>query len=184
MDTKGVPSFRSPVTTLNTHLPPSRHDDPISHVDFISAVISEFASVYTDQDKELKTNQVVESAVKDPKIWQGYDELKSWNWTYGQSPEFTHTIEGNFAVGDIVSYPHKHSSNKKQMYRREIELLKSNLVCIDRISTCTHHIFDIPLDSTSIHIRFHHTIMSGIPRCSSPSAYWETVRIAQRRGRE
>lgn len=101
IETKGVASFRSAVTTLNTHRPPT--NPPIKHSDFVRAVTKEFAHVYASKGKELETRDVAESRVQEEKVWKGVEELKSWEWTYGQSPEFSNAFEGDVSIGNIVS---------------------------------------------------------------------------------
>jgi lipoate-protein ligase A len=104
-----VASFRSAVTTLNTYLPAPRASSPLAHSDFAEAVISEFGSIYgagsrgtidvtTVEEAETKTGKTAGYE----KIWKGVDELKSWDWTYGQTPEFENRIEGELSFGKIV----------------------------------------------------------------------------------
>lgn len=105
IETKGIPSFRSPVTTLNHYLPTGR--SPLKHEDFVRAVTSEFAKVYADgnegKTKTMQTMKVTEASVKDvKKVWEGVAEMKSWEWEYGSSPEFSHLIEGVLSLGSIV----------------------------------------------------------------------------------
>ncbi|WVQ71546.1 hypothetical protein IAR50_001085 [Cryptococcus sp. DSM 104548] len=108
METKGIASHRSPVTTLNHYIPdPSK---PIHHESFASALTSEFAKVYSSAAKPMSTHLVNKSGVKDEKIWKGYEELKSWGWEYGQTPEFTNTLEDSFPWGDLsVSLTSRHA---------------------------------------------------------------------------
>lgn len=103
IETKGIASFRSPVSTLNLHRSPD--SSPIKHVDFVHAVTREFGTIYAASGKPLETREVSESAVKDVKVWKGVEELKSWEWTYGQSPEFTNNFEGDISIGKLVSLP-------------------------------------------------------------------------------
>ena len=102
METKGIASYRSPVTTLNHYLPPwqSKH---LHHDDFVRAVTAEFAKIYAGEEKPMTTCEVTESIIKEQKIWNGYEELKSWEWQYGQTPELTNELEGNFSFGDLAS---------------------------------------------------------------------------------
>lgn len=37
------------------------------------------------------------------KIWKGVEELKSWEWTFGQTPEFENRFEGELSFGRVVS---------------------------------------------------------------------------------
>ncbi|ORY32223.1 hypothetical protein BCR39DRAFT_557623 [Naematelia encephala] len=101
IETKGIPSFRSPVTTLNTYLPSSRQGRPIKHDEFVSAVSHEFASVYAGPGKQVITYEVSENLVREVKVWDGVRELKSWEWQYGQTPEFTNRLETVLPFGEI-----------------------------------------------------------------------------------
>lgn len=103
METKGIASYRSPVTTLNHYLPRGRSKH-LHHDDFVRAVTAEFAKTYAGEEKPMTTCEVTESMVKEKKIWEGYEELKSWEWQYGQTPEFTNELEGNFSFGDLASH--------------------------------------------------------------------------------
>ncbi|KAF9462002.1 Lipoyltransferase and lipoate-protein ligase [Collybia nuda] len=96
MITKGVASVRSPVCNLQQFSP------TIVHELFVDAVVSEFQKEYsinapvvhieeTDQMKNIEY------------IRRGLDELPSWNWAYGQTPEFTYTIENPFSWGDVTA---------------------------------------------------------------------------------
>ncbi|WVR05086.1 hypothetical protein IAU60_002098 [Kwoniella sp. DSM 27419] len=107
METKGVPSHRSPVTTLNHYLPP--HREPVHHDDFVTAIVKEFEKVYAGPagaaerhaGKGMVTHSVDQNKVKDVKVWKGVDELKSWEWQYGQTPEFTNELDGEFSFGTV-----------------------------------------------------------------------------------
>lgn len=47
--------------------------------------------------------EVSESEVREEKVWNGVEELRSWDWTFGQSPEFSNSFEGDLSIGNIVS---------------------------------------------------------------------------------
>ncbi|KAK6902798.1 hypothetical protein I203_108057 [Kwoniella mangroviensis CBS 8507] len=100
MQTKSILSHRSPVTTLNHYNPSST---PIHHDDFVHAVTSEFSKVYSDptHSKKMETNEVNSDWIKEPKVWKGVEELKSWEWQYGQTPEFSNELEGKLSFGDL-----------------------------------------------------------------------------------
>ncbi|WVW83244.1 hypothetical protein I302_105263 [Kwoniella bestiolae CBS 10118] len=101
MQTKSILSHRSPVTTLNHYLPPPA-SNPIHHDDFVHAVTSEFAKVYSNSSsKKMETNEVNPDWVKESKVWKGVEELKSWEWQYGQTPEFSNELEGKLSFGDL-----------------------------------------------------------------------------------
>jgi lipoate-protein ligase A len=104
IETKGIASFPSPVTTLNAYRPSSR-PHPIKHDDFTDAVIHEFGRVYAGKNKPMQTIEIDEGRVKEAKVWDGVRELKSWEWTFGQTPEFSNDFEGDLSFGKVVSEP-------------------------------------------------------------------------------
>jgi lipoate-protein ligase A len=100
METKGVASHPSPVTTLNTYAP-----EPITHETFVQAVCEEFESVYTKPGEGKMEIKVVEEGLAiEEKIWKGVEEMKTWDWTFGQTPEFSNVVEREFDFGRVVSH--------------------------------------------------------------------------------
>ncbi|BGP37091.1 hypothetical protein JCM10449v2_000995 [Rhodotorula kratochvilovae] len=94
MVTKGVASVPSPVRNLR------ETSSTISHERFVEAVADQFAQKYgvsrevkRIDEGELETNGYAREVV---------DELKSWDWQYGQTPEFTHEISGSFPFGSMT----------------------------------------------------------------------------------
>ncbi|GAA5858404.1 hypothetical protein JCM5353_003957 [Sporobolomyces roseus] len=86
MVTKGVASVPSPVRNLK------EWNDAIDHEAFVGGVAEEFARKYRVggeiervNEEVLKTNEYVREVMQ---------ELESWQWQYGQSPEFTHEMKG------------------------------------------------------------------------------------------
>ncbi|GFZ46240.1 hypothetical protein JCM24511_04487 [Saitozyma sp. JCM 24511] len=109
IETKGIASFPSPVTTLNAYRPSSR-PHPIKHDDFTDAVIHEFGRVYAGKNKPMQTIEIDEGRVKEAKVWDGVRELKSWEWTFGQTPEFSNDFEGDLSFGKVsVSLTSRHA---------------------------------------------------------------------------
>ena len=53
--------------------------------------------IYHVQTTELTS----ESSSLNPLIRHTYEELKSWDWLYGQTPEFSHTLSGSFDWGQV-----------------------------------------------------------------------------------
>lgn len=105
MVTRGVSSVRSPVNNL-TQLAPNGLD----HDSFSGAIISSFRKVYSVPRTEVV--QVPGEMIED--TWlalatevQAYihtqeTDLRSWEWLYGQTPEFTQTLDHSFAWGFVV----------------------------------------------------------------------------------
>jgi lipoate-protein ligase A len=96
--TKGVASVPSPVTNLRSY------SYTIDHQQFCEAVIEEFVdahnhnnpiepTVFTKADMSTLPEEVIKSK----------EELTSWDWIYGQTPEFTHCIDMEFGWGTVVS---------------------------------------------------------------------------------
>ncbi|KAJ9125678.1 hypothetical protein QFC22_000640 [Naganishia vaughanmartiniae] len=118
MDTKGVDSVRSPVANLVG----TRHD--ITQDEFIRHVANSFQHVFstgdlsTDSFQRLLRNkpvadvQIVEVDQGDVlsagdersgKVQADMEGLKTWEWTFGQTPEFSITLVDKLSFGDIVS---------------------------------------------------------------------------------
>jgi lipoate-protein ligase A len=104
LQTRGIPSNPSPVTKLNHYLPDSRRNQPFAHEDFTAAICEEFEEVYALDGKSLETRIVAEDQVREPKVWEGVDELRSWEWQYGQTPEMTNELETTLSIGTLVSH--------------------------------------------------------------------------------
>lgn len=93
------------MTTLNAYLPPSRKGKQIEHDEFVLAILEEFKKVYAGPGKEMITREVDEDEVKGEKVLAGMEELRSWDWEYGGSPEFSNHFEGSVGSDKIVSRP-------------------------------------------------------------------------------
>ncbi|KAG0238150.1 Biotin/lipoate A/B protein ligase [Actinomortierella wolfii] len=97
--TKGVASFRSPVTRLRDH------SFTIDHLPFCEAVRDEFLKRYAlDRWKRNEEDEftIVDEAYieKLPAVQKLRDEMKTWEWMYGQTPEFTYTLDKAFSWGN------------------------------------------------------------------------------------
>jgi lipoate-protein ligase A len=84
----------------------------VTHDSFVQAVTNEFRKVYAlPGDHGLQITRVTEDSVDEKKVWDGALELKTWEWEYGSSPEFSNLIEGELSFGTLVS-PSRHSSHR------------------------------------------------------------------------
>ncbi|EJD01609.1 Lipoyltransferase and lipoate-protein ligase [Fomitiporia mediterranea MF3/22] len=93
MITKGVASVRSPVQNLQ------RFDPSITHEGFVNAAVRSFQEAYgIDEEPQFVGDD--ENIVNIPAICKGMEELKSWDWLYGQTPEFTYTVSRLFDFGE------------------------------------------------------------------------------------
>ncbi|CAI2175094.1 2027_t:CDS:2 [Funneliformis geosporum] len=98
--TKGVESVPSPVTNLRAY------SSTVSHGLFCEAVKDVFIDYYcnnfTNISERFSTTIVdVEFISKIPKIIEYCKEIKTWEWIYGQTPEFTLELEKEFDWGYV-----------------------------------------------------------------------------------
>jgi len=96
MITKGVASIRSPVCNLVQYSPAMSHDV------FADAVINEFQKEYSIDETVHVVDENEGTAVIEY-IRNGMDELPSWQWAYGQTPEFTYTVNDSFSWGNVTA---------------------------------------------------------------------------------
>ncbi|KXN89511.1 Lipoate-protein ligase A [Leucoagaricus sp. SymC.cos] len=92
MITKGVASVRSPVRNIQ------QSNMNVDHTSFTAAVISEFQKEY-DIHEEAIVVEESEILLSIEHIKKGMAELPTWEWAYGQTPEFTYTINSTFSWG-------------------------------------------------------------------------------------
>ncbi|KAN0060581.1 hypothetical protein ACQY0O_007233 [Thecaphora frezii] len=92
---KGVASVPAKVTNLIDAFPDRAH--ALDHDTVARAAVVEFWQTYAGHRGE--TRLVDESVLDAPEMNEGqwklreaYEELKSWEWVWGQTPEFTHRI--------------------------------------------------------------------------------------------
>ncbi|THH30343.1 hypothetical protein EUX98_g3852 [Antrodiella citrinella] len=104
IQTKGVESVRSPVTNLRAY------SDTVTHEAFVSAVVRSFRLDYDiDVDEEVQYVEEDTSTINIEYVRHGMDELKTWDWAYGQTPEFTHAFDKTFSWGKVsVNVRSKH----------------------------------------------------------------------------
>ncbi|CAG8706616.1 16680_t:CDS:2 [Funneliformis mosseae] len=98
--TKGVESVPSPVTNLRAY------SSTVSHESFCEAVKDVFTNYYCNQftniSERVNTTIVdVEFISKIPKVIEYCKEIKTWEWIYGQTPEFTLQLEKEFDWGYV-----------------------------------------------------------------------------------
>ncbi len=94
LQSKGIQSVRARVTNLKE----------IKKNITVDQVINAIFSVFK-QEKKLKDEAIKELNIdimdSIPELKQEYERLCSWDWRFGKSPEFTHSIEGRFDWGGI-----------------------------------------------------------------------------------
>lgn len=86
MDSKGVASVSSPVINLVEAFPSRKSH--LTHEAFCQSVLSEFRRTYGGESSvEYFDDHFINDEIK-----KGWDEMDSWDWIFGQTPEFTHKI--------------------------------------------------------------------------------------------
>jgi lipoate-protein ligase A len=164
------------VTTLNAYRP-SAQPHPIKHDDFTDAVIHEFGRVYAGKNKPMQTVEIDEGRVREDKVWDGVKELKSWEWTFGQTPEFSNDFEGDLSFGKVVSQVNPSSdcttvtSSLQATSIRQERRLASSLSCLKRALGSAAD--GIPLQSVSLTSR--HALLTSITFHLSPSFAFSTA---------
>ncbi|KDQ15382.1 hypothetical protein BOTBODRAFT_108526 [Botryobasidium botryosum FD-172 SS1] len=98
LTTKGVESVRSPVRNLS-HFTPG-----IAHEAFVGATVREFRKKYGGNEKPTIVGKDDMFRVED--VRKGIEELQSWEWSHGQTPEFTHVLTRSFPWGAITAHMH------------------------------------------------------------------------------
>ncbi|KAI8070501.1 hypothetical protein BC940DRAFT_236025 [Gongronella butleri] len=94
MESKGVASVPSPVTNLRDY------SYTVDHQQFSEAVLDEFVKAYNEgqQVQPVVINSVQQLPEQVEKTRQ---ELASWDWIYGQTPEFTYKLAREFDWGHV-----------------------------------------------------------------------------------
>ncbi|KAK7542256.1 uncharacterized protein J3D65DRAFT_664662 [Phyllosticta citribraziliensis] len=83
---QGVESVRSPVANVG-----------VDQTAFVEAVRREFKDMYSQdaegaEDEETVVIEVGEEQLQDPEVKKGYEEMKTLDWTYLQTPRFTLSV--------------------------------------------------------------------------------------------
>ncbi|KAF8874354.1 hypothetical protein BD779DRAFT_1566899 [Infundibulicybe gibba] len=99
MITRGVASVRSPVCNLQ------QYSNEVTHDTFADAVVAEFRKEY-DIHEPVHTVEETEDMTNIEYIQKGIEELHSWDWAYGQTPEFSYTLSRTFSGGEMASFLH------------------------------------------------------------------------------
>ncbi|KAI9309022.1 hypothetical protein BJ944DRAFT_155082 [Cunninghamella echinulata] len=96
MQSKGVESVPSPVTNLR------EYSYTVDHQQFCESVLTEFAREY-NHGKMLKPMIINDTNVLDlpEQVEKTRQELCTWDWIYGQTPEFTYKMNNEFHWGHV-----------------------------------------------------------------------------------
>ncbi|KZT36692.1 Lipoyltransferase and lipoate-protein ligase [Sistotremastrum suecicum HHB10207 ss-3] len=99
MTTKGVASVRSPVRNL------IEWKRSFSHDEFCNAVIEAFREHYQCRDR-VEYVEERSSIAHTSYVQNGMTELRTWDWLYGQTPQFTHVLQHSFDFGPVEATIH------------------------------------------------------------------------------
>lgn len=96
IDSKGIKSIRSRVTTLREHLAPEYKD--VTTAEFKDLIIKELLQI--DDVGKAKRYELTNED------WQAIDRLveekyKNWDWNYGKSPRYSYNRDGRLQAGTV-----------------------------------------------------------------------------------
>lgn len=100
MQSKGVESVPSPVSNLKDAF--ASRANVLSHAHFCQAVLAEFQRTYGEAAVSEVGEDDYAAVLGDSKgeLQAGWQEMDSWEWIWGQTPEFHHRIRSDGLVGD------------------------------------------------------------------------------------
>jgi len=99
MHTKGVASVRSPVRNI------VQSSASVTHEAFVDAVIRSFREEYAIDEEPCFVHEA-SPYLEDEYFKIGMSDLQSWDWAYGQTPEFEYVISKTFEWGQLTSTIH------------------------------------------------------------------------------
>jgi lipoate-protein ligase A len=93
LQSKGITSVRSRVTNLNTLYP------TIDHQLVCDAIIASFCEHF---DETPTIEEISPEALPDlPGFVEKFGQQQSWDWNFGKSPQFTHSLDERFKWGGV-----------------------------------------------------------------------------------
>ena len=139
LQSKGITSVRSRVTNLNSLYP------AIDHQLVCDAIVEAFCEYF---DEVPVIEEISPEAFPDlPGFVEKFAQQQSWDWNFGKSPQFTHTLDARFKWGGVEI--HLDLSNAQitaaktftdNLFPDPIELLAEKLVGVtyrpDAIADC------------------------------------------------
>lgn len=139
LQSKGITSVRSRVTNLNSLYP------AIDHQLVCDAIVEAFCEYF---DETPTIEEISPEALPDlPGFLEKFEQQQSWDWNFGKSPQFTHTLDERFKWGGVEV--HLDLSNAKitaaqtftdSLFPDPIEQLAGKLVGVtyrpDAIAAC------------------------------------------------
>lgn len=93
LESKGIQSVRARVENLSTM------NSQINHHTLSEAIIEEFFNEYGHRTEIEKLNDQQLKAI--PALNKYYEELKDWNWRFGETPHFSQRMDEKFSWGYI-----------------------------------------------------------------------------------
>lgn len=90
---KGVESVSSPIANVG-----------ISHEDFVDAVREQFARMYQPDSAVAHRQLAADEAMQDANTVKGYEELRTPEWTFAQTPRFSFTVDTG-SVEELSALP-------------------------------------------------------------------------------
>ena len=94
LQSKGITSVRSRVTNLNSLYP------TIDHQLVCDAIVEAFCEYFDEETPIIEA--ISPEALPDlPGFVEKFAQQQSWEWNYGKSPQFTHTLDERFKWGGV-----------------------------------------------------------------------------------
>ncbi|KAF7294224.1 Lipoyltransferase/lipoate-protein ligase [Mycena chlorophos] len=95
MQGSGVASVRAPVTNLRSFSDRAEHDL------FSELLVEQFRRVYESDGEPQFLDE--EQMLDIEEVRSMVDELQTWDWLYGQTPQFTYSIQHKFQWGSLTA---------------------------------------------------------------------------------
>jgi len=126
LEAKGITSVRARVANLTDFEPKLNHDI------LIQEIIEQFFQLYGSRSEiEILDDASLKQI---PELLKRYEELKDWNWRFGETPAFNHHLEEKFDWGfmDVHIDAHKGKMEKVKIFSdslhpQMIELMMESL---------------------------------------------------------
>lgn len=94
LQSKGITSVRSRVTNLNSLYP------TIDHQRVCDAIVEAFCEYFGETTPVIE--EISPEALPDlPGFLEKFEQQQSWDWNFGKSPQFTHTLDERFKWGGV-----------------------------------------------------------------------------------
>lgn len=126
LESKGIQSVRARVANL------TEYNADLEHAKLSQGIIQEFFAVYGSTcEVEVLDNKQLQTK---PELLKRYEELKDWNWRFGETPQFSQRMDEKFSWGYMDVHVNAHKGLitdlkifSDSLHPEMIELLNSNL---------------------------------------------------------